>query len=225
MDSIEVTIIRTGAATAVAAKYLSRENAAVALICGCGNQGRISILYLVQIRKIKKVYLYDTDKSQSTRLAHELKNDVAVEMIPVEDFASCSIDCDIIITCTPSKTFFLRRDHVAPGTFIAAVGSDSEHKQEIEPELLRNSKVVTDSTSQCAVIGELHHCIENGLMATHDVHGELGEVIAGTKPGRESQEEIIVFDSTGTALQDVAAAAIVYEKAMNGDLQKLNFAN
>jgi ornithine cyclodeaminase/alanine dehydrogenase-like protein (mu-crystallin family) len=111
------------------------------------------------------------------------------------------------------------------GTFIAAVGADSEEKQELEPELLSANKLVTDLTAQCGNIGELHHALNRGLMTIADVHAELGEIISGKKPGRTSDEEIIIFDSTGTALQDVAAAAIVYEKAVRKKIgTKLDFA-
>ena len=102
---------------------------------------------------------------------------------------------------------------IRAGTFIAAVGADSESKQEIEPALLAQSKVVTDLTAQAAPIGDLHHAIDAGVMSMTDVHAELAEVIAGRKPGREAADEIIVFDSTGTGLQDVAAAIAVYQQA------------
>ena len=112
------------------------------------------------------------------------------------------------------------------GTFIAAVGADNEEKQELDPSLLPASKLVTDLVDQCAAIGELHHALDQGLMTTKQVHAQLGEIIAGAKPGRTSQEETIVFDSTGTALQDVASAAIVYERAVaTGRGTRIDFAN
>jgi len=103
---------------------------------------------------------------------------------------------------------------VRPGTFVAAVGADSETKQELEPALLAKNKTVVDIVDQCASIGELHHAIASGLMTKQHVHAELGEVIAETKPGRTSADEIIIFDSTGMALQDVITAATVYQKAV-----------
>ena len=120
---------------------------------------------------------------------------------------------DICVTCTSSTQFFLKQDYVQPGTFLAAVGADSETKQELEPTLLAQNKTVVDIVEQCASIGELHHALASDLMSKQHVHAELGEVIAGTKPGRTSSDEIIIFDSTGMALQDVIAAATVYKKA------------
>ena len=93
------------------------------------------------------------------------------------------------------------------------MGSDNEDKQELDPRLLASNKVVVDSLEQASKIGELHHAIDSGMMNRDQVYAELGDIIAGKKKGRVSSDEIIIFDSTGTALQDVAAAAIVYEKA------------
>ena len=104
-------------------------------------------------------------------------------------------------------------DDIAPGTFIAAVGADSPEKQELHPLLMAKSKIVADILQQCSVMGDLHHALDAGVVTLADVYAELGEVVAGLKPGRESDEEIIVFDSTGMALQDVAAASLLYEKA------------
>jgi ornithine cyclodeaminase/alanine dehydrogenase-like protein (mu-crystallin family) len=103
---------------------------------------------------------------------------------------------------------------VRPGTFVAAVGADNEDKQEIDPMLLASCTVVTDITEQCCTIGDLHHAIAAKVMSRADVHAELGEIVAGAKPGRTREDQTIVFDSTGTALQDVAAAAAVYRRAL-----------
>jgi alanine dehydrogenase len=108
----------------------------------------------------------------------------------------------------------IHANDVQPGTFIAAVGADSEDKQELDPTLLTQATVVVDSLEQCATIGELHHALEAGLLTRAAVHAELGQVIAGRRPSRASAHEITIFDSTGTALQDVAAAAMVYERAL-----------
>jgi len=137
-----------------------------------------------------------------------------VSITAVPEPGAAAQQSDIIITCTPAQRWFIGRAHVRPGTFIAAVGADNEHKQEIEPALLAQSTVVVDVVSQAATMGDLHHAIAAGVMTAADVHAELGEIVAGKKRGRTSQDEIIVFDSTGTALQDVAAAAAVYERAV-----------
>jgi ornithine cyclodeaminase/alanine dehydrogenase len=225
MDSIEITIQRTGAATAVAARCLARPDSKVAIICGCGNQGRISLQALTRVLPIEKVFAYDSDEAQSRRFARELAGELRIDVEAISELESAVRQSDICITCTPSKQFFLKREFVSPGTFIAAVGADNPEKQELEPTLMRGNKVVVDLLEQCASIGELHHALDARVVTVADVHAELGEVVAGVKPGRTSSEEIIIFDSTGMALQDVVAAAAVYEKALSlGRGTLVNFA-
>jgi alanine dehydrogenase len=225
MDSIEITIIRTGAATAIAAKYLSRKNSRIVTICGCGNQGKISLRALMKVRSIEKVFAFDIDPDISTHFAKELSTELNTEVTSIRDLSSALKQSDICITCTTSKNPFITKADIRPGTFIAAVGADNEDKQEIDPLLIASAKLVADSVEQCATIGELHHALNKQLMTKENVHAELGEVIAGLKKGRENDQEIIIFDSTGTALQDVASAAIVYEKAIEGNIgRKIDFA-
>jgi alanine dehydrogenase len=213
MDSIEITIVRTGAATAVAAKHLARRDVAVATICGCGNQGRSQLKALKAVLPLKRVYAFDTDRAQAERFAAAMSAELGIGVEVAGDLGRAVGQSGVCVTCTPARRPFLRRVDVAPGTFVAAVGADSEDKQELDPALLASSTVVVDILEQCATIGELHHALAGGLMTRADVHAELGEVVAGRKPGRTSTDEVIIFDSTGTALQDVAAAAVVYEKA------------
>jgi len=202
MDSIEITILRTGAATAVAAKYLARKDVRTALIFGCGAQGRVQARALRRVRDIEKIFAHDSNPDAAADFAEEIGG----EAVPAP------VGADIIVTCTPAREPILH--HVQPGTFVAAIGADSEEKQELAPALMASSKVVTDVTDQCALIGELHHAIAAGVMRREDVYAELSEVIAGRKRGREREDEVIIFDSTGMALQDVAAAAIVYDRAL-----------
>ena len=225
MDSIEITILRTGAATAVAAKYLARDDAKVATICGCGNQGRIQLKALMKVRALERVYAFDLDHARAERFAGELSDELGIEAQAVSDLAPAARESDICVTCTPSRQFFLKRENVASGTFVAAVGADDERKQELDPHLFAGHKIVVDLLEQCAAIGDLHHALDQGVITRADVHAELSEVVAGKKTGRTSRDEIIIFDSTGTALQDAAAAALVYEKAaVTGSHLALNFA-
>ncbi len=208
MDSIGITALRTAAASAVAAKYLAREACDTALLVGCGGQAPAQLRALLRVRKPRRVLAYDRD----IELAKTFASDLSVTA--VADLDAAVAESDLIITCTTAREFIIRRDRVRPGTFIAAVGADSEHKQEIDPALMATAKVVTDLTEQAASIGDLHHAIAAGAMTRDAVHAELAEVVAGRKPGRTSADEIIVFDSTGTGLQDVAAAIAVYREAV-----------
>jgi ornithine cyclodeaminase/alanine dehydrogenase len=221
MDSMEITIRRTGASTAVAAKYLARPDSKSILICGCGNQGRVSIQALSKIFTVQHVFAYDIDGTQAERFANELSDELNIAVETTSDLGEAMKRSDICVTCTPSNRFFLKQDYVQPGTFVAAVGADSETKQELEPVLLAQNKTVVDIVEQCASIGELHHAIASALMTEQSVHAELGEIVAGIKPGRTSSDEIIIFDSTGMALQDVITAATVYKKAVDTGIGRI----
>jgi len=213
LDSVEITILRTGAATAVAARYLARPDARTATIAGCGNQGRVQLRALKAVRPVTRAFAYDADRGTAERYAAELSAELDIDVAVADRLADAARASDLVVTCTPSRAPILFRDDVRPGTFVAGVGADNEHKQELDPALLGAATVVVDSLEQCATIGDLHHALVAGVMARGQVRAELGEVVAGRKPGRIDGEEIVVFDSTGTALQDVAAAAAVYERA------------
>jgi alanine dehydrogenase len=218
MDSIEITIQRTGAATAVAAKYLARPDSQTLTICGCGNQGRVSFRVLINLFSFKEVFVYDLDSAQAKRFALEVSLETNATVGAVQELEKAVRKSDIVVTSTPARRFFLKESWVRSGTFIAAVGADNEDKQELEPTLLSSNRIVVDLSEQAAIIGELHHAIKSDLITKDDVYAELGEVVAGLKTGRSSADEIIIFDSTGMALQDVIVAAAVYEKAITKSL-------
>lgn len=214
MDSIEITIQRTGAATAVAAKYLARPGSRVCTVCGSGNQGRIQLRALAQVLGLKHVLVWSRDADRARDFAERMSGELGVDVRPIADLETAVAQSDVVVTCTPAKSPFIRSEWINPGTFVAAVGADSPDKQELDADLLATSKVVADIRSQSATVGEMHHAIRAGLASVDSIYGELGEIIAGKLRGRASDDEIIVFDSTGTALQDVAAAAAVYERAV-----------
>ena len=213
MDSIEITLLRTAAATAVAARYCARPDAATVTIFGCGDQAPAQIRALTRVRTLTRVFAVDIDARRAERLAEDLSDlDIAID--PVADPRAALSESDICVTCTTSTRPFLRRADLPPGMFVAAVGADSEGKQELDADLVASSVLVVDLLESCAAIGELHHALEAGLMKREDVHAELGEVVTGRKAGRSTDEEIVVFDSTGSALQDVVTAQLAYEKAL-----------
>jgi alanine dehydrogenase len=213
LDSTDVTIKRTAAASAVAAKYLARPNSSVGTICGCGEQGRAHIRALHAVLPFEKIYAFDLDERAMHDLATDLGNELDLQIETVRDLRRAIQKSDICVTCTPSRQFFVRKEDVSPGTFIAAVGADNEHKQEIDPTLMASCNVVVDSLEQCSTIGDLHHAIAAGLMRPENVYAELAEVVAGEKAGRTTEDEIIIFDSTGVAIEDAITAVAVYERA------------
>ena len=218
MDSSELTRQRTAAGTAVALKYLAPAGAGSLLLCGCGVQGRIHLKYLKEVLRLEQVLAYDVRPEAARDFARDMEKEFGLPVDAVASLSEAAARSRIIVTCTPSRTPFLRAADIRPGTTVAAVGADSPAKQEIEAGLLRGRKVVVDILRQCAVAGELHHALEEGLVTEADVHAEIGEIVAGKKPGRESADETIIYDATGTAIQDTAAAILVYEKAEAGDL-------
>lgn len=213
MDSREITLKRTGAATAIAAKYLANPDSDTVTICGCGAQGRIQLRALAEVLPIKRVFAFSRNRDKARAFALEMLSDLGIAIEAADDLRQAIQDSDVCVTCTRSTQYFVRKEDVTAGTFIAAVGADSPAKQELDPDLLLLNKVVVDIRGQCAKVGELHHALARGFSESN-VHAESGDIVSGKKPGRCSREEIIIFDSTGTALQDVAATAAVYERAL-----------
>jgi ornithine cyclodeaminase/alanine dehydrogenase-like protein (mu-crystallin family) len=166
------------------------------------------------VRPLGSAFAFDLDADRAERYAEDMSRELGIGVSAVSDLGSATLHSDVIITCTPARRWFLGREHVSPGTFVAAVGADNPVKQEIEPELLAACTVVCDDVAQCATIGDLHHALDAGVMRREDVVAELAGIVAGRQRARRSEDEIIVFDSTGTALQDAASAILVYDRAL-----------
>lgn len=210
LDSIEVTLRRTAAASALAAKHLARPQSETLLICGCGEQGRAHVTALGEALALRRCLLWDSNVDRAHKLAREVAGEM--EVVAVRDLEQAAASADVITTCTTAREPFLDVEHVRPGTFLAAVGADNPDKSEIAPRLMARATMVADSLAQCAAMGDLRHAIHAGAMTEADVHAELGQILAGARPGRRDPTEIIIFDSTGTGLQDVAVAAVAYER-------------
>jgi alanine dehydrogenase len=216
MDSIEITINRTGAATTLAARHLARHGSRVATICGAGVQGRIQARAIAAAAKLDTIHVWDIRPDAAKKLAGDLAQDLRLDVRPSADLA-ITRESDIIVTATSSKAAFLTPELVRPGTFIAAVGADNDDKSEIAPALYARSQVVVDSREQAAEIGDLHHALAAKAVTSDHVHGTLGEIVSRAKPGRTDASSITLFDSTGMGLQDVAAAVAIYRRALASD--------
>ena len=213
LDSIEITLQRTAAATAVAARHLARGDAETATICGCGTQAPGQLAALKHVLALRRAFAWDIDPQVARAFARQMTAALAIEVNAVERPSDGTLLSDVIVTCTPARSPFLGLDAVRAGSFIAAVGADNPEKSEIRPELMARARVVVDVLEQSVVMGDLHHAIAAGAMAAADVHAELGAILAGRRPGRRTADEITLFDSSGTGVQDVAAAARAYELA------------
>jgi ornithine cyclodeaminase/alanine dehydrogenase-like protein (mu-crystallin family) len=214
IDSIEITLRRTAAASALAARYLARADAHSIAICGCGDQGRSQLEALAEVVTLKRAFAWDISIDKAHDFADEMQGALGLEVTAVPHVYDATRRSDIIVTATSAQLPFLTKDCVSAGTFVAAVGADSPNKSELAAELLAASKVVVDVLAQCAVMGDLHHALDAGLLSSTDVHAELGDLVVGRKPGRTNPQEITVFDSTGVAIQDTASAAWVYQRAV-----------
>jgi ornithine cyclodeaminase/alanine dehydrogenase-like protein (mu-crystallin family) len=217
IDSIEITIKRTGAATAVAAHYLARPDSHVATICGCGAQGRVQLEALRHGLDIRHVFAVDNDPAAAKKFTAEIAALGLDAEVPAT-LREATLQSDIIVTCTTAHTPYLGLADVRPGTFIAAIGADNPEKSEIDPALMAHARVITDVRAQCAVMGDLHHALRASAMTEADVHAELGEFVAGRRPGRTSADEIMIFDGCGLGIQDAAAAGRAYERARERDI-------
>ena len=213
IDSIEITINRTGAATTLAARHLARPGSRVAMICGAGVQGRVQLLAVASAMPLEQVLVWDLDRGKAERYAQEMSAASGLPVAAASDLAVAR-DCDIVVTCTSARQAILTRNHIRPGTFISAVGADNHDKSEIAPSLYAACRVTVDSPEQAVEIGDLHHALASGEVGRDHVHATLAELITGTKTGRRAAADITLFDSTGMGLQDVASAAAVYRRAL-----------
>src|ERR1700741_1244949 len=210
LESSWITRARTAAATAVAAKYLARRDSRTVTTCGAGAQAEIQLRALARMFKLEKIFVWS--RGTPAPFAERMSRELSMEVEATGDLRTACRNSEIIVTCTASTHWFLALEHISPGAFIAAVGADTPTKQELDPRLVAAASVGCDLAGQCAHVGELHHAVDAGLMTADQIRGELGDVIVGKALARRSDDEIIVFDSTGTALQDVATAIAVYER-------------
>ncbi len=219
LDEGLLTDLRTAAAGAVAAKHLARKKIDSAGVIGTGVQGRLQIQFLENIREFDRLYFWDIDQASAGSYHEDMSGLMPdIELINCYTPEDVAVNSDIIVTCTPSKKPLLKSEWIRKGTHITAMGSDGADKQELDPEILINcDKVITDHFGQCSILGETHHAIKTGL-PNEDVHAELGELILGERPGRESDDEITVCDLTGVAVQDLAISNWCLSKAIDAGL-------
>lgn len=211
MDSGSLTAIRTGAATGVAARYLAVGDAGRVAIVGCGTQALAQLQALRIVRPVREVHVFDARPESADAFAHVVRA-LGLDARAHRSLGGATRGCEIVVTATTATRPFLERSHLAPGTLVAAVGADNPGKSEILPDVMSAAAVVTDQTAQCATMGDLHHAVAAGAMRASDVRAELGMVVAGLAPGRRDDGEVVVFDSTGLAIQDVAAATAVHDR-------------
>ncbi len=213
LDNGYLTDVRTAAAGAVAARHLSREDASVATIFGAGMQARLQLQALTLVRPIKAARVWARDYAKAEQLAAQFSRDHGIEVTAVPDPRQAVSGADIIVTTTPAETPILMADWLEPGQHLTAMGSDSEHKNEIDPAVFARATYVADRIMQTRVLGELHHAIEAGAASADELFAELGAVIAGKASGRTDASDITFADLTGTGVQDTAIANLALTRA------------
>lgn len=214
MGATHLTNMRTGAAGAIAARALARPNSKVVGMVGAGAQARTQLLALSRVFKIEEVIVSNRSMESSTAFVKDARSFLECDYHPTIDRQE-ACDCDILVTTTPVRSPVVKEAWVKPGTHINAIGADAKGKQELESSLTKKAKVVVDDLAQAAHSGEVNVPISQGVLRPEEIYAELGEILVGKKPGRISDEEITIFDSTGLAIQDVATGAVVYRRALD----------
>lgn len=213
MNGTYLTALRTGAAGAIASKYLARKNASIIGFIGCGVQAQTQLDMHVLVRDVKKIVIFDTNKEVQRHFADWAKqhHKLDVELVHSVE-AACH--CDILNTLTPVKNPIVKKEFVRQGMHINAIGADAPGKEELESSILKDAKVVVDDWEQASHSGEINVPYERGELKREDLYGELGDIVAGKKPGRQNDTDVTIFDSTGLGIQDIVVAHLVYNRAL-----------
>ncbi|MBS7649047.1 alanine dehydrogenase [Candidatus Bathyarchaeota archaeon] len=223
MGGTTITDMRTGAAGGIAAKYLARRDSKVVGMVGAGAQARTQLMALLEVfSSIEEIRVW----SRSEKTRRDFKSEMEAKyghlckIITTGSVKEAVNGADIIVTTTPSRTPLVMDEWVQPGTHLNCIGADAPGKEELDPLILKRAKIVVDDWEQASHSGEINVPLSRGIISREDVWAELGEVVAGKKPGRTSSEEITVFVSTGLAIQDAVTANLVYQRALERGIGK-----
>jgi alanine dehydrogenase len=216
MDSVALTGIRTAATAALAAQYGARKNSTRAAIIGCGVQARYQLEALHSVFALSSVRVFDIDAARAEAFA-AAHSKSGCTVTPADSPRAAVAEADICITCTTSRSPVLTEDLDLNACFVAGVGADNPEKHEIAPSLLCRARILVDDVEACASGGDLNHALRSGVLSKGRVHADLAELASGRKQGRVSADELVIFDSSGSGVQDVAAAWAAYQEAVRTD--------
>jgi alanine dehydrogenase len=219
MDATFITDLRTGAAGAVAVKYLARRNSSVLGLVGAGRQARLQLLSISRVKKLSRVKVCALTYEEAEEFVRKIKKEIKIQIEPCKIEEVCN--SDIISTTTPVRNPIVKNEWIKSGTHINAIGADAPGKQELEVEILKRARIFLDDYEQATHSGEVNSGFSKGELSKENITGEIGEVLIGKKKGRISNNDITVFDSTGLAVQDVALAFRVYKKALKNKMGKV----
>jgi alanine dehydrogenase len=213
MDGRGLTMKRTGAAAAVATDHLALPDASSLGIVGAGVQAYTQLEAISVVRDIDTVVIADLDDERVERFVDAFDDRFDVRGGSIEAAAAC----DVLSTVTPVESPIVSADAIGDHTHVNAMGADAAGKHELADDLLLDAKIVIDDHEQCTHSGEVNVPYSQGVLTDDDIYGEIGEIVVGDKEGRTDADGVTVFDSTGLAIQDVAAAHVVYEHATEND--------
>ena len=219
MDGAAVTKLRTGASSGAAFDLLGRKDCRIGGLIGTGGQAPTQLEAMVAVRQLEEVRVFDLNSEQCERFCEKMQKELAgygAKIVPVRSADEATVDADLFITMTPSAEPVFDGTKIKPGCTISCVGTYEPHKHEMDPAVLpRASKIICDhKETALSETGDLLIPIADGIITEDDVLGSLGDVIEGRIPGRESDDEIIVYETVGVGSQDLMAAKLIYEKAL-----------
>ncbi len=218
LDEGYLTDTRTAIAGAIASKYLSNQNANTVGIIGAGIQARLQLQAIMLVRKINKITVWARDKIKANQFLDNFKN-LEIDLYMASSCKELASLSEIIVTTTPSKKPLLEFDWIKKGTHITAMGSDAEHKNEIDPHMLKYcDQYVPDNQSQTSALGELHHALKQNLISSQEKFNDLGDIINDPNLGRKNKEDITICDLTGTGVQDTAIARFTFNLCKKNNL-------
>jgi alanine dehydrogenase len=213
-DGSHHTMMRTGSSAAVSAKWLARKDSKVLAIVGAGMVGKGSLATCSEVFAWEEVRVWSRSRETLDRFVAEEQPLYAVQLRASTNLEEVVSGADVVVTGTHARGGIVEDAWISPGTHIAALGADLEGEQELEGTLLQRARIFVDDIRQCRTDGEINVPLRDGLITEEDVAGEIGKVIVGELAGRESDDQITVFDSTGIALQDSATVPLEYERAL-----------
>jgi len=215
----QLTGIRTGAATGVAARYLSRANSRVLGVVGAGVQGRYQVAALLEVRPVKEIRVFDIDSVKAEAFARQIELDFHVGARAVAQVREAVTGCDLIVTATAAKAPVFEGQWLEEGTHVSGMGSNAPNKRELDGTVFKRSRIVVDFKDQALQeAGDLQDALRTGAIAAEAIDVELGDIITGKKPGRQNDREITLFKSVGMAIEDIAMAAFAYQQALAAGL-------
>ena len=219
LDKGYLTDIRTALAGAISVKYLAKKEISSVGIIGAGAQAKLQLEALMLVRKPSELRIWSRDSNKVKSYIAEVNKKFDIKILMTKNPQEVTENSEVVITTTPSTTPLIKSEWLHPGLHITAMGSDAEHKNEIDPQIIKKADMyVCDSQSQTAILGELNHAIKTGLIDKNVKFTEIGDIVSGSKKGRKNDQEITICDLTGTGIQDTAIARLALKKAKNKNL-------